>query len=260
MLRSAWNPSSATRKFAQRYGDPVETITIDPRFNGPDHSGNGGYVCGLIASQVKEEEGPRTASLRLPPPLGQPLRWDRGDGFASLLESPGVVIGTATPGEFKDGVLPSPTLAEAMAGTAAYVGFHHHPFDHCFTCGTARAEGDGLRLFTGPISDSRVAAPWTPHQAFAEEDGRVSVPVTWAALDCPGGWAADFTKNPIVLGRMTAQILSRPVAGQQYVSVGGLQRQEGRKFFTNTALYDLEGTLLGRAEQIWIAIDLKDFS
>ncbi len=238
----------------------METITIDPRFNGPDHTGNGGYVCGLIASQVKGDKGPRTASLRLPPPLGQPLRWDRGDGFATLLESPGVVVGAATPGEFKDGVLPSPTLAQAQAGTAAYGGFVTHPFAHCFTCGTARTEGDGLRLFTGPISESRVAAPWTPHENFAEEDGRVSVPVMWAALDCPGGWAADFTKNPIVLGRMTAEINSLAVTGQQYVSVGGLQRHEGRKFFTNTALYDLDGQLLGRAEQIWISINLADFS
>lgn len=238
----------------------MDSITIDPQFNGPDHSGNGGYVCGLIAAQVKGEHGARTASLRLPPPLGQPLRWDRGDGFATLLESPGVVVGTATPGEFRDGVLPSPSLAQAEAGLAAYPGFHTHPFDHCFTCGTQRAEGEGLRLFTGPISESRVAAPWTPHAAFAEEDGRVSSPVMWAALDCPGGWAADFTKNPIVLGRMTAEIYDLPVAGQRYISVGGLQRHEGRKFFTNTALYDLKGTLLGRAEQIWIKINLDDFS
>lgn len=238
----------------------METITIDPRFNGPDHSGNGGYVCGLMALQVRGADGPRTASLRLPPPLGQPLRWDRGAGFASLLESPGVVIGTATPGAFRADVLQSPTLAEAKAGAEAYPGFHTHPFDHCFTCGTARSEGDGLRLFTGPISESTVAAPWTPHQAFGEEDGKVSVPVMWAALDCPGGWAADFTKNSIVLGRMTAAIDELPVAGRQYISVGGLQRREGRKFFTNTALYDLDGRLLGRAEQIWISINLKDFS
>ncbi|MEO6470280.1 MAG: hypothetical protein ABIR57_00535 [Aeromicrobium sp.] len=238
----------------------MKTITIDPRFNGPDHTGNGGYVCGLIAGQLKGPESPRTASLRLPPPLGVPLIWDQGDGYATLLASPGVVVGTATPGTFKDEVLASPTLAQAQAGTEAYPGFHNHPFNHCFTCGTAREEGDGLRLFTGPISDSTVAAPWSPHEAFGEEDGSIGVPIMWAALDCPGGWAADFTLHPIVLGRMTAEIYRRPVVGEQCLSIGGLQRRDGRKFFTNTALYSLEGELLGRAEQIWISIDLADFS
>lgn len=237
----------------------MDTITIDARYNGPDHSGNGGYVCGLIAGQVKDGDGPHTASLRLPPPLGQPLRWDRGDGFATLLESPGVVVGSATPGVFTGDVLASPTLEQAEAGMAAYPGFHNHPFDSCFTCGTQRTEGDGLRLFTGPIASDRVAAAWTIHPDFASDDGRISPPVMWAALDCPGGWAADFTQNPIVLGRMTAQIHDLPVAGETYISVGGLRRHEGRKFFTNTALYDLAGTLLGRAEQIWISINLADF-
>ena len=44
---------------------PGVEIVIDPRFNGPPHSANGGYTCGLLAAQVGE---PRSRSWR-------PRRW-----------------------------------------------------------------------------------------------------------------------------------------------------------------------------------------
>lgn len=238
----------------------MEQTLIAAQFNGPDKSGNGGYVCGMIADQLSVASGPRTSSLRNPPPLDVPLSWRAIDGTVSLIEPPGTLIGSATAGAFEDGVLPCPTPEQAQRGWDAYPGFHHHPFDRCFTCGTARTEGDGLRLFTGPISASTVAAPWTPHANFGRPDGRITGPVMWAALDCPGGWAADFSKQPMVLGRMTAEVYRLPTAGEPCLSIGGLLRTEGRKYFTNTALYAADGELLGRAEQIWIRINLEDFS
>lgn len=250
----------AVGRSAPRYGDPMEHSIIEAQFNGPDNSGNGGYVCGLIADQLPGAPGPRTSSLRKPPPLDLPLTWEVGEGAVSLVEPPDSVIGSAVPGEFAGAALPCPTPEQAQAGMDAYPGFHNHPFDRCFTCGTKRTPGDGLRLFTGPIGDSIVAAPWTAHENFGGTDGRINVPVMWAALDCPGGWAADFTRQPMVLGRMTADVSRLPLVGEPCLSVGGLQRTEGRKFFTNTALYTLDGELLGRAEQIWISIDLKNFS
>ena len=46
------------------------SITIPRRFNGPNDSGNGGYVGGLLG---KRFAGPAAISLRLPPPLETPL-------------------------------------------------------------------------------------------------------------------------------------------------------------------------------------------
>ena len=238
----------------------MEQPIIDAQFNGPNNSGNGGYVCGMIATQLSGSAGARTVMLRKPPPLELPLNWDRGGDFVKLIEPPGTVIGSAVPGEFVDGPLPCPPPELAQRGMDNYPGYHRHPFDRCFTCGTDRKPGDGLRIFTGPIDDSTVAAPWAPHPNFAGTDGRLSVPVMWATLDCPGGWAADFNKQAIVLGRMTAEVFRVPLVDESCIAVGGLQRVEGRKFFTNTALYAVEGELLGRAEQVWIAIDVKDFS
>lgn len=246
----------------------MNSITIERRYNGPDNSGNGGYVSGLIAEQLPADVRVRRSQLQVPPPLETALNWRLEGDSVSLVEGTDVVIGTSTTGTFTAAPPECPTPEQAAEGLAAYPGFREHPFDRCFTCGTARGEGDGLRLFTGPIdtgansigaTDIVVAGPWRPHPVFGGSDGRLSVPVTWAALDCPGGWAVDFAKSPIVLGRMTARIDELPVVGAPYLSVGGLRRREGRKFFTETALYTLDGELMGRAEQIWFAIDIEKF-
>ncbi len=155
---------------------------------------------------------------------------------------------------------PARRTSRLPTGLAAYAGFRHHPFARCFTCGTNRDEGDGLRLFTGPYGEGVTAAPWTPHPAFAGDDGAINPAVMWAALDCPGGWAADFTHNAIVLGMMTAIVHRRPQAGEPCIAVGRLDEHIGRKFLTDTALYTVEGELLGHAEQLWIEIDLANFS
>lgn len=237
-------------------------VTIPARFNGPDHSGNGGWVAGLIAEQVGADVV--TSTLRLPPPLDVPLTWEHdhhheGGEVVRLLTAGGAVIGSAAPGSFLRDAPEPPTAEQAATGLAAYPGFDHHPFDHCFTCGTARAEGDGMRLFTGPISDGRTAGPWTPHPALAGAAGHLDTPTTWAALDCPGGWAADFTQQTTVLGRMTAQVHRLPSAGEPCLAVGALRGHEGRKFFTDTALWTVDGELVGRSEQIWIQVDPTAF-
>jgi hypothetical protein len=233
-------------------------VTISAQFNGPEHSGNGGWVAGLLAAELGP--GPVTSTLRIPPPLDVALSFEHDGDEVRLLTAGGAVIGTASPGQLNRDAPTAPTAEEAERALAAYQGFDHHPFDRCFTCGTARGEGDGLRLFPGPVGDGRTAAPWTPHAAFGGADGLLDVPTTWAALDCPGGWAADFTRQLMVLGRMTAEIIRRPRAGEPHLSTGVLRSHEGRKFVTDTALHTADGELLGRAEQIWIQVDAAAFS
>lgn len=234
-------------------------VTISTQFNGPDRTGNGGYVAGLIAAELGVD-CPITSMLRIPPPLGVPLTWEKQDGENRLLTAGGAVVGGAKVGEFLRDPPPCPTPEQAAAGLAAYPGFHHHPFERCFTCGTMRDVGDGLRLFAGPYGDGVTAAPWTPHEAFAGEDDTIATPVMWAAMDCPGAWAADCATNTMVLGMMTAEVSRRPTAGEACIAVGRLDQRVGRKFLTDTALYTDQGELLGHAEQVWVGINLADFS
>lgn len=241
----------------------MTTTTISRQFNGPDSSGNGGYVAGLVSHPVADHGAAVvTSTLRVPPPLDVPLDL-AFDGHRSVLSDGATVVADAVAGAFD--VDPAPFVGEVLArlGSEAYEGRVEHPFPHCFTCGTARTPGDGLLVFSGPVDDpgfpGTVAASWTPHPAFADAEGRLGTEVVWAAIDCPGGWAAHIDQTPMVLGRMTGQILSPVVTGHDYVSVGTLRGVDGRKHRTGTALYGVDGTLVARAEQTWIAIDITDF-
>jgi hypothetical protein len=222
-------------------------VTVPRQFNGPEHSGNGGYVSGMLAAELGTTCV--TSTLRQPPPLDTPLTWEHGDEVR-LVTAGGAVIGEATSGALVRDPVPCPTVEEAEAAHAVYGGFREHPFPRCFTCGTARAEGDGLRLFAGPTGDGRTATPWTPHPDL----GAFDVPLSWAALDCPGGWAADFTVHDMLLGRMTAEVLRFPVADEPLLATGRFDGKDGRKIYASTALYTREGELLGRAEQTWITL------
>ena len=60
----------------------MPSITIDPRFCGPPNSGNGGFVCGLVAEHIGRSA---EVTLRAPPPLGRQLSIVAGtDGGAEL--------------------------------------------------------------------------------------------------------------------------------------------------------------------------------
>ena len=237
-----------------------ETPRIDGQFNGPNRSGNGGYVCGLVGSRFHDATAVRV-DLRTPPPLDRELRWDVRDRHVDLVDGE-TVVASGQPAELvaDDPLLATVGLDAASAARSAYEGFDGHPFARCFTCGTDRAPGDGLQVYSGPLPDGRMACPWVPHEAFADADGLLAPAYTWAALDCPGGWAAHIKANPMVLGRMTAAVYRRPHVGEQCIVIGALRGVERRKNHAATALYSADGELLGRAEQIWITIDIADFA
>jgi hypothetical protein len=149
-------------------------------------------------------------------------------------------------------------VEEARDAERAFVGLTSHPFPTCFVCGPDRA--DGLRIFPGPVADqdgqTRLAATWTPDESLGDDLS----PATWAALDCIGGWAGDLAERTMVLARMTARVDVLPRIGEEHVVVGLGRRTEGRKTFTAAALYDPDGRLLGRAEHLWIAVDVAAFA
>lgn len=235
-------------------------IRIERRFRGPSSSGNGGWTAGRLAEQhlAAGADGPVQVTLRQPPPLDTPLTVEPGDQTRLLAPDSGVVA------EAVSGTLPGPVdqvdIAAAKSAEREYAGFRQHPFPECFTCGPDRAEGDGLRVFPGPNGPGRTACTWTPHPSMAGSDGRLDPAYVWAALDCPGGWTDDLEGRPMVLGRMTAQIDSRPMAGETHVVVGRQVSVDGRKSHTASTVYDASGLVIGRARHVWIAIDPAAFS
>ncbi|MDN5855015.1 MAG: hypothetical protein L0K86_19625, partial [Actinomycetia bacterium] len=194
-----------------------ETARIGSQFNGPNRSGNGGYVAGTVGSRLAGSTGrAATVDLRVPPPLDSDLRWRIRDERLDLVDAE-TVVASGRPGELdaEDPLVAAVSVDQASAAREAYEGFDAHPFPRCFVCGNERAQGDGLRVFSGPLPDGRMACTWTPHSAFGDDDGLLACPYVWAAMDCPGGWAAHIKQQPMVLARMTAQLYRRPSIGEE---------------------------------------------
>jgi hypothetical protein len=223
---------------------PVGTVQIGRRYRGPASSGNGGYTCGVLASFV---DAPAVeVTLRLPPPLERPLAVERRDGRPVLLDG-AALVAEAVPAQPPGDAPGAVEWEEAAEAAERYPGFAAHPFPECFVCGPAREEGDGLRVFAGPVAgrEGLVAAPWRAAE--------VQVEVVWAAIDCPGAFAAGAVAREAALGRMTAAVYRLPGEGEACVTVGWPLGEEGRKLFAGTALFGADGALLAASRQTWIA-------
>ena len=132
------------------------------------------------------------------------------------------------------------------------------PWPHVFVCGPERAEGDGLRLFTGPVAGRTgvVAGLLVPHAGHGTAaGGRVPRATVWAALDCPSAWPHLRPGVATLLGRIRAQVWSTLTVGEHYVSVGEAVGEDGRTRYSRSALDDRAGTLVGAAEATWITVD-----
>jgi hypothetical protein len=241
-------------------------LMVPRRFCGPPSSGNGGWTAGALAALVEDgEPWPAIAvSLRKPPPLETPMPVSLRDGVTVAAHGEHDVAHAQAVDADLAAVDPVP-VERARAAEAAYAGHAFHPFPTCFACGVGRAPGDGLRIFPGQVEDdpegrTRTAATWTPDESVAGVDGRSTLPVTWAALDCVGGWAGDLEERLMVLARMTAHVDALPVIGEEHVVVGLKRGTEGRKTWTAATLYDPDGRVVARAEHTWVAVNPADFA
>lgn len=230
-------------------------ITIPHRYCGPPESGNGGWVCGTVAAHVPTTARHPAVTVRLasPPPLDRAMSLraePADDGILLRLRDGGHLVATGTASaDLVDDVPPAVTLDAARAAESRFEGLAEHPFPTCFACGTGRDPADALCLRPGPLDDGtgRYAATWVPQE--------VSVPMVWAALDCPGGWSAGIAGRPMVLGTMTARVPGTPVVGEPHVVLAWQRGGEGRKHHSGSALFSPGGELLARAEATWIAVD-----
>jgi hypothetical protein len=236
-----------------------ETITIEPRFNGPPESGNGGYTCGMLARYVEGEAA--EVMLRLPPPIGRPMVVERGDNGTVRVLDGDALVAEARPTALAPDAPSAVDAAEAARAEedSPFLDETAHPFPTCFVCGPLRSPGDGLRIFSGPVSQRDVcAARWTPAADLAGEDGTLPPELVWAALDCPTSVPVanepgpDF--RPIVLARLAARVLAPVVAGEPHTIVSWPIEIDGRKRHSGAALHSDTGELLAVARALWIEL------
>jgi hypothetical protein len=234
------------------------TITVGRRFCGPPDAANGGYVAGLLAREL------RRACVRVrllqPVPIERELRVDMRHAASGAPYELELIDATTSERAVAAAVAATLDLApplpltyeSALQASRGFTGHRAHPFPGCFVCGTARARGDGLRLFAGPLNDMRVAASWLPDESLVDADGRVRSEFIWAALDCPGYFAAERSGAVMLLGEMTAR-LERPVQVDDSCAVLGWRISvSGRRHEVGTALFCDDGELCAIAHATWI--------
>jgi hypothetical protein len=244
----------------------MSSIVIDKRYCGPPNSGNGGYVCGRLAQHIP---GGAEVTLRAPPPLNKPLDVVAMDGGSWELRDGALVVATGRPASVELARLEKASFDEAYAAELLTpVKPHEHLLPTCFVCGPARAPGDGLCIFAGPLArqprdaSAVLAATWTPDPTLTAEDGFVAPEFLWSALDCPTGYASfydresgRYDRTPILLGRMSARIETRPRPGERCVITAWEVGRDGRKRVAEAAAYGEGGALLAVARATWIAVD-----
>lgn len=226
----------------------MTTLRIPHRFNGPPASANGGWCAGHLAREV--DASAVTVRLRTPPPLDRDLDVVGVDDGSVELRDGDVLVATAGPATAETlgwAPLPPVTFDVADASGEAYEGLVDHPFPTCFSCGTGRDDGLGLRPGRVAEGTAEYAAAWVPQDVDTE--------TVWAALDCPGGWSAGIAGRPMVLGTMTAMVGELPRQGEPHVVMAWPRGGAGRRFLSGTALYAADGQLLARAEATWVSVD-----
>ena len=230
----------------------TQTITIARRYCGPPESGNGGYVCGLLADFI---DGPVLMRLQEPTPLDVAMEVRQVQGGVELIRG-ATVIATARRSEVALAVPRAPDYAHAEAAARDYRGFKSHPFPTCFVCGPERKTGDGMRVFPGKVAGTGlVASPWVPDASLADGAGSVRREFLWAALDCPGAFSFEVADGAaLLLGEMAAAISGSVKARERCVVIGWELTRDGRRHYTGTALFAESGELRGLARATWFEI------
>ncbi|GAA3447176.1 hypothetical protein [Planomonospora venezuelensis] len=230
----------------------MQEFSVPDRYRGPAGMVNGGWVSGLLASYLPAG-GAVEVTLLAPTPLDTGLRVEREDGLVKLFQgAERLAEARAADGD----PVPPPfvSLHQATRAERDFAGAQEHPFPGCFVCGD-REPGDGLRIHPGPAGPpDTVAASWFAHPGLAEWSAALPLTHVWGALDCPSGWAHIEPGGAALLGRLTARTY-RPVApGRTYVVVARKEGRERRKLFASSAVYEVDGRLVGAARAIWIKI------
>ncbi|SDJ20687.1 hypothetical protein SAMN05421874_10162 [Nonomuraea maritima] len=226
-------------------------LTVPERFRGPVGVANGGWIAGTMAEALNGGRSAVEVTLHAPSPLETELRLEHLANSVSLSHGDQLLVEAIPVAEDLEGpgFVPFNDAAKAEAG---FLGLQVHPFAECFACGL-REPGDGLRIFPGRVEGTDlVAAGWRVPFTVTGDDG-VPASIVGAVLDCITGWAHFGPGETALLGRLALQI-HRPVfPGGRYSVVARPTGRDGRKMYGQSAIYEVDGTLVAAGRATWIA-------
>lgn len=225
-------------------------MRVDERYCGfPEHA-LGGYVAGVLAKTL--DASAIEVRLERPVSLGDEVTVV-GDALMRGDER----VASARPIPLELHPPRGVTRSQAETASARYPGAGHHFFPRCFCCGPARAVGDGLRIFTGPLDGGVVAAPWRP--ADVTDAAEVPAELLWSALDCPGIWAellaTSGTGERVVSGSLAVARTGAIRARDTHVVAAWPLGRDGRKIYAGAAVLGERGDVLAIARHTLIVTE-----
>jgi hypothetical protein len=228
-------------------------LVLEPRFNGPPATANGGYACGVIARHV---DGPAHVSLRRPVPLGAPLELERHDDGHVTVHDGETLIAEADPALPVDLEPPyRPSVEEAREAATVRPADWPEAFNTCYVCAPARADGLGAVFGPLPSRPGLTGAILHAGPGVPREDGALAPEIVWAALDCPSYTPPLWGHAQLsLLAGMRAELLEPVPSGEAMAVVGWTLGVDGRKHRSATALLAADGRILARAEALWIRL------
>jgi hypothetical protein len=233
----------------------LEQVIVAAHHRGPPGSGNGGYVCGLLAAHI---DGPAEVTLRRPTPLERRLTLSMTSRSVELSDG-GELIASARPALLDLLVPEAPDWQACEVATAHGGSFAASDFAGCYSCG--RHNPLGVQVWAGPVEGrAMTAATWQPGIVHAGPDGFLPPTQLWAALDCPGAMALALEQPDLQLmtGRMLGQCDRDCRPGERYRVIGWPVGRDGRKLYCGTAMIDESGRVRGRALSTWIELRRPD--
>jgi hypothetical protein len=233
------------------------TLSIDDHFQGFPGYALGGITGGLMAQRI----GPEVeVTLHRPIRTGDELEMmTRESGVELLFDGDPVATAKSTTIDID---IPSPVPQEtAVEASNWYLGLHEHPYPSCFTCGTERSEGEGLRIFPGPVgTEAIVAGPWTPHPNQADSDGTVPLEYVWAAVDCPSIWAVmeaapEESPDHVVTGRLAVRFEEPIRETEPHVVMAWPLERQSNTWPAAAAIIDADGRVKAVARHTLVLTD-----
>ena len=210
-------------------------------------SGAAGFIAGLLTAGIAgAAEVTFERKIRCGPGVEA-----RDDGAGGAWLGWGAVRAViARPGAPRIAVPSMPSLAEAREAAARFDA-SRHPAPLCFVCGPDAAEDGGMGIVCGPLAGGGVAGTWSPRTSVCDLHGFVRREYAWAALTCPGAWAAVGLGRPAVLCRLTAEPLRPIVGGDEHIVHAWRTGQSGRSAGVGIAIGRADDEVCLRATATW---------
>ena len=148
----------------------VSSLTIEPFFEGPAGSGQGGWTARQFSEHL---DGPHTFALRHHVPLGDELAIVHGD-TVQLLHGD-VLIMEATPWTPDAVTTEAVSIEDAAAARSRFVPFLDDDISMtCFSCGI---HATSMQVHGAHLGDGRYATDWTvPQTSFNASEAKVRIP------------------------------------------------------------------------------------